>query len=52
MFRRFVVSLVAAAALVYAGTEALGVAIYPAPLKIIATVYAHAHADARNVAGY
>jgi hypothetical protein len=52
MFRRLVVSLVAAAVLVYAGTDALGAAIYPAPLKIIATVVAHAHADTRFVARY
>jgi hypothetical protein len=52
MFRRLLVSLVAAAALVYAGTEALGAAIYPAPLKIIATVVAHAHPDTRYIARY
>ena len=52
MFRRLMVSLVAAAALVFAGTDALGAAIYPAPLKVIATVYAHAHPDSRFVARY
>jgi hypothetical protein len=52
MFRRFLVSLVAAAVVVYAGTEALGAAISPAPLKIIATVVAHAHSDSQYVARY
>lgn len=52
MFRRLLVSFLAAAALVYAGTETLGAAIYPAPLKIIATVVAHAHPDTRYVARY
>ena len=52
MFRRFVVSLLAAAVVVYAGTEALGAAISPAPLKIIATVVAHAHPDTRYIATY
>ena len=52
MFRRFLVSLIAAVAVVYAGTETLGAAIYPAPLKIIVTVVAHAHPDTRFVARY
>ena len=52
MFRRLLVSLIAAVAVVYTGTETLGTAIYPAPLKIIATVVAHAHPDTRFVARY
>jgi hypothetical protein len=52
MFRRLAVSLAAAVALVYVGTDALGAAIYPPPLKIIATVVAHPHPDARYVARY
>ncbi len=51
MFRRLLVSLVAAVAVVFVGTEALGAAIYP-PLKVIATVYAYAHPDPRYVARY
>ncbi|MGB6985646.1 MAG: hypothetical protein WBD74_06695 [Candidatus Aquilonibacter sp.] len=52
MFRRFLVSLVAAVAVVFAGTEALGAAIYPAPLKVIATVYAYAHPESSYIARY
>jgi hypothetical protein len=52
MFRRLLVSLVAAIAVVYAGTEALGAAIAPTPLKIIATVVAHAHPDSTFIARY
>lgn len=52
MFRRLVVSLIAAAGLVYAGTDALGAAIYPPPLKVIATVVVYAHPDTRFVARY
>jgi hypothetical protein len=52
MFRRLFLSLVAAVAVVFAGTEALGAAIYPAPLKIIATVVAYAHPDTRYIARY
>jgi hypothetical protein len=52
MFRRFMVSTVAAVVLAYAGTEALSAAITPAPLKIIATVVAYAHPDTQYVARY
>jgi hypothetical protein len=52
MFRRLALSLVAAAVLVYAGTDAFGAAISPPPLKIIATVIAHPHPDTRYVARY
>ncbi len=52
MFRRLVLSLVAAAAVVFVGTEARGAAIAPAPLKVIATVVAYAHPDTRYVARY
>jgi hypothetical protein len=47
---RFLVSLAAAAIVVFAGTEALGSAIAPAQLKIIATVVAHPHAVSTSVA--
>lgn len=52
MFRRLLVSLIAAVAVVYAGGEALGAAIAPAPLKIIVTVVAHAHPDPALIARY
>ncbi len=47
---RFLVSLVAAALVVFAATEALGSAIAPTQLKIIATVVAHPHAISTSVA--
>ena len=40
MVTRFLVSLIAAALVVFAGSEALGSAIAPQQLKIIATVVA------------
>lgn len=52
MFRRLLVSLVAAVALVYAGSEALAAAISPTPLKVIATVVAYAHPDTSHIARY
>jgi len=52
MFRRFLVSVIAATAVVYAGTEALGAAIAPPQLKIIATVVAYAHPDPTHIARY
>jgi len=50
MLARFLVSLATAALVVFAGTEAFGAAIAPAPLKIIATVVAHAHPVSSDVA--
>jgi len=50
MLARFLVSLAAAVVVAFAGTAALGAAIAPAPLKIIATVVAHPHAISSNVA--
>ncbi|HTC30046.1 MAG TPA: hypothetical protein VK702_04920 [Candidatus Acidoferrum sp.] len=50
MLGRFLISLAAAAVLTFVGTEALGAAITPAPLKIIATVVAHPHPVSANVA--
>jgi hypothetical protein len=50
MLGRFLVSLAAAALVTFAGTEALGAAIAPAPLKIIATVVAHPHPVSSSVA--
>jgi hypothetical protein len=50
MLGRFLISLAAAAVLTFVGTEALGAAVTPAPLKIIATVVAHAHPVSANVA--
>jgi hypothetical protein len=47
---RFLVSLVAATLVVFAGTEALGSAIAPPALKIIATVVAHPHPVSTSVA--
>ena len=52
MVRRFLVSLTAAALVVYAGTQALSAAIAPPQLKIIATVYAHPHNADTPVARY
>jgi hypothetical protein len=52
MFRRLLVSLIAASVVVYAGTEALAAAIAPPPLKIIATVVAYPHPDSDYVARY
>ena len=50
MLARLLVSLAAAAVVALAGTAALGAAIAPAPLKIIATVVAHAHPVSTSVA--
>ncbi|HTX56522.1 MAG TPA: hypothetical protein VMD47_05395 [Candidatus Acidoferrales bacterium] len=43
MAARFLVSIVTAALLVFAGAQALATAVAPPPLKIIATVVAHPH---------
>ncbi|HTV92378.1 MAG TPA: hypothetical protein VMG98_06645 [Verrucomicrobiae bacterium] len=50
MLGRFLVSLAAAAVVTFAGTEALGAAISPAPLKVIATVVVHPHPISTSVA--
>jgi len=50
MLARFLVSLAAAVVVTFAGTAALGAAIAPAPLKIIATVVATPHPVLTNVA--
>jgi deoxyinosine 3'endonuclease (endonuclease V) len=52
MFRRLLVSVIAAVAIAYAGTEALAAAIAPPPLKIIATVVAYPHPDSPYIARY
>ncbi len=52
MYARFVLSLAAAALVVLAGSEALGAAIAPPQLKIIATVVAHPHGASTASAGY
>jgi len=52
MVTRFLVSLIAAALVVFAGSEALGSAIAPPQLKIIATVVAHPHTASTAAAGY
>jgi hypothetical protein len=52
MFRRLLVSVIAAVVVAYAGTEALAAAIAPPPLKIIATVVAHPHPDSSYIARY
>jgi hypothetical protein len=52
MVTRFLVSLIAAALVVFAGSEALGSAIAPQQLKIIATVVAHPHTASTAAAGY
>ena len=52
MYARFLVSLVAAALVVFAGSEALGCAIAPPQLKIIATVVAHPRAASAATAGH
>ena len=43
MTLRLTLSLLVALILTFAGTAAFGTAFQPKPLKIIATVYAHAH---------
>lgn len=52
MNARLLVSLVAAALVVFAGSEALGAAIAPPQLKIIATVVAHKRTASSATAGY
>ncbi|HTU70152.1 MAG TPA: hypothetical protein VMF11_07495 [Candidatus Baltobacteraceae bacterium] len=52
MLARFLVSSIAALVLVFAGIAALGTAITPPALKIIATVVACPHPDSSYVASY
>jgi|HubBroStandDraft_1064217.scaffolds.fasta_scaffold1475377_1 hypothetical protein len=47
---RLITSLVAAGAIVFVGAGALGSAISPTPLKVIATVVAHPRAETHWVA--
>jgi hypothetical protein len=43
MTLRLTLSLLVALMLTFAGTAAFGSVLQPKPLKVIATVYAHAH---------